>query len=55
MEAAKKRAAKYGKGSKKLHPRMVKNRPAGKRIMKTQCVMAVVAVRAAAISGSYLP
>jgi hypothetical protein len=35
MEAAKKRAAKYGKGGKKLHPRMVKNRPAGKRIMKT--------------------
>ena len=35
MEAAKKRAAKYGKGSKKLHPRMVKNRPEGKHIMKT--------------------
>jgi hypothetical protein len=35
MEAAKRRAAKYGKGNKNKHPRMVKNRPAGKRIMKT--------------------
>lgn len=35
MEAAKKRAAKYGKGNKKLHPRRVKNRPAGKKIMRT--------------------
>ena len=35
MEAAKKRAAKYGKGKKNVHPRMVKNRPAGKHIMKT--------------------
>lgn len=35
MEAAKQRAAKYGKGNKNKHPRMVKNRPAGKKIMKT--------------------
>ncbi len=35
MEAAKQRAAKYGKGSKNKHPRMVKNRPAGKKIMRT--------------------
>jgi len=35
MTAAKKRAANYGKGDKKQHPRMVKNRPAGKNIMKT--------------------
>jgi hypothetical protein len=35
MTAAKKRAAKYGRGGKKLHPLMVKNRPAGKRIMST--------------------
>ncbi len=35
MTAAKRRAAKYGEGNKKQHPRMVKNRPAGKRIMKT--------------------
>ena len=35
MTAAKARAAKYGKGEKKQHPRMVKNRPAGKKIMKT--------------------
>jgi hypothetical protein len=35
MTAAKKRAAKYGKGDKKQHPRMVKNRPAGRNIMKT--------------------
>ena len=35
MEAAKKRAARYGKGRKNRHPRMVKNRPAGKKIMKT--------------------
>jgi hypothetical protein len=35
MTAAKKRAAKYGKGGKKQHPRMVKNRPAGKNIMRT--------------------
>jgi hypothetical protein len=35
MTAAKVRAAKYGKGDKNKHPRMVKNRPAGKRIMRT--------------------
>jgi len=35
MTAAKNRAAKYGKGDKKKHPRMVKNRPAGKKIMRT--------------------
>jgi len=35
MEAAKKRAAKYGKGNKKQHGRMIKNRPAGKKIMRT--------------------
>jgi hypothetical protein len=35
MTAAKARAAKYGKGHKKQHPRMVKNRPEGKKIMKT--------------------
>lgn len=35
MEAAKRRAAKYGKGNKKLHPHMVKNRRAGKKIMRT--------------------
>lgn len=35
MTAAKARAAKYGKGKKKLHPKMVKNRPAGKKIMRT--------------------
>jgi hypothetical protein len=35
MEAAKKRAAKYGKGKKKQHPHMVKNRPAGRHIMRT--------------------
>jgi hypothetical protein len=35
MTAAKRRAAKYGKDSKELHPLMVKNRPAGKRITRT--------------------
>ncbi len=35
MEAAKQRAAKYNKGNKNKHPRMVKNRPAGKKIMRT--------------------
>ena len=35
MTAAKRRAAEYGKGDKKPHPRMVKNRPAGKNIMRT--------------------
>ncbi|MHB1830004.1 MAG: hypothetical protein ACYCO0_01290 [Candidatus Micrarchaeaceae archaeon] len=35
MEAAIKRAAKYGKGNKNKHPRRVKNRPAGKKIMRT--------------------
>jgi hypothetical protein len=35
MEAAKRRAAKYGKGNKNKHPRNVKNRPAGKKIMKS--------------------
>ena len=35
MTAAKARAAKYGKGHKNLHPRMVKNRPEGKKIMRT--------------------
>jgi hypothetical protein len=35
MEAAKKRAARYGKGNKKMHSRMIKNRPAGKNIMRT--------------------
>ena len=35
MTAAKVRAAKYSKGTKNKHPKMVKNRPAGKRIMKT--------------------
>lgn len=35
MNAAKQRAAKYGKGNKNRHPRRVKNRPAGRKIMKT--------------------
>jgi hypothetical protein len=35
MTAAKARAAKYGKGNKKQHPRMVKNRPEGRKIMRT--------------------
>jgi hypothetical protein len=35
MTAAKVRAAKYGKGDKNKHPRMVKNRPAGRKIMRT--------------------
>ena len=35
MKAAKQRAAKYGKGNKNRHPRRVKNRPAGRKIMKT--------------------